>query len=332
MARRKLQKYLPESLKHVVYMDETFLRISQKWFKLILAIDSSGAVLGWRLSRTRSAQDLRLVLEQVLTKLGRIDVLITDGFRSYKTAIRQLQLSLFHIQHIHSHPWRDVHLTASEYRPKEQLFHEMTIGIAYDTFVQPGPTFGWVFRQIRRVSQSRRGPGRPRGVRDKKPRRRRKSGVQSRKVAQKQKGKKRGPKNVFRDGILFQFDVAPSEQCVELEGAGLGSWRGLGGEIGPVEVFRLLWTAGWLFKWGAVTSNLIEGRISQIKLRLPRRGRSSEEVMKRRLEAILSGPELWEEEDGADIPPPRPSFPHLGFVNVGEVITPQIEAIEVTRA
>jgi hypothetical protein len=313
-------------------MDETFLRISKEWFKLILAIDSSGEVLGWRLSRTRSAEDIRLVLEQVLAKLGRIDVLITDGFRSYQTAIRQLQLSLLHIRHIHSHPWRDVHLTAYEYHPKEQLIHEITVGIAYDTFVQPGPTFGWVFTQTRKASQPGRGPGRPRGAKDQKPRRRRKKGAKSRKGAKTQKGKKKGPKNVFRDGIPFQFDVAPSEQHVELEGAALGKGGGLAREIEPVEVLRLLWMVGWLFKWGYVTSNRIEGRISQIKLRLPRRGRSSEEVVKRRLEAILSDPKPSEEEGGADTSQPLPSFPHLGLVNLGEFITPQIEAMEVSQA
>lgn len=332
MARRKLRSHLPKTLKHVVYMDETFLRILQTWFKLILTIDSSGNVLGWRLSRTRSATDIRLVLEQVLATLGRIDVLITDGFRSYKTAIRQLQLSLLHIRHIHSHPWWDVHLTAYEYRPKEHLVHEMTVGIAYDAFVRPGPAFGWVFTQIRKVSKAGRDPGRPRGAKDKKPRRRRKGGATSRKVTKNHKGKKRGSKNVFRDGMTFQFYVAPSEQCVELEGVVLGSIGGLDAEIEPVEVLRLLWTAGWFFKWGYVTNNLIEGRISQIKHRLPRRGRRSEEGVKRRLEVIVSDLEPSEEEDGANTPSSLPSFPHLGFVNLGKFITPQIEAMEVSRA
>ena len=89
---------------------------------------------------------------------------------------------------------------------------------------------------------------------------------------------------------------------------------------------------GVALKWGAVTSNRIEGRISQIKLRLPRRGQNSEEAVKRRLAAILSEPKPREEEDWADTPPLLPSFPHLGLVNLGEYITPQIEAIEVTRA
>lgn len=332
MTRRKLRQHLPESLKYVVYMDETFLRIAGKQLKLILAIDSSGAVLGWRLSRTRSATDISLVLEQILAKIGRIDVLITDGFRSYKAAIQQLQLSLFHIRHIHSHPWRDVHLTAYEYRPKDQLFHEVTVGITYNAFVQPGPAFGWVISQTQKRSQAGRGPGRPPGAKDKKPRRQRKSGGQSGKRPKKQKGKKRGPKNVFRDGILFQFDVESSLQCIELEGAALGSLGGLEGEIEPMDVLPLLWTVGWLFKWGSVTSNLIEGGISQIKLRLPRRGRNSEEVVKRRLEAILTDPEPSTEEDWVDTSMYLPSFPHLGFVNLGAFITPKIEAIEVRRA
>ena len=331
LARRKLRQHLPESLKYVVYMDETFLRIAGKQVKLILAIDSSGAVLGWRLSRTRSATDLRLVVEQVLAKLGRIDVLITDGFRSYKAAIRQLQLSLLHIRHIHSHPWRDVHRTAYEYRPKDQLFHEVTVGIPYDAFVQPGSAFGWVISQTHKRTQAGRGPGRPRGAKDKTPRRPRKSGEQAGKRPKKQQGKKRGPKNVFRDGILFQFDVESSLQCVELEGAALGSLGGWEGEIGPMDVLPLLWTVGWLFHWGAVTSNLIEGRISQIKLRLPQRGRSSEEIVKRRLEAILTDLEPSTEEDWADTSKSLPSFPHLGFVNLGAFITPQIEAMEVNR-
>jgi len=119
---------------------------------------------------------------------------------------------------------------------------------------------------------------------------------------------------------------------VELEGAGLGSPGRFAGDIEPVEVLRLLWTAGWLFQWGTVTSNRIEGRISQVKLYLPPRGRNSEEAVNRRLAAILSDPELLHGINEVDPLLSVPSSPHLGFVNLGSFITPKIEAMEVIRA
>lgn len=332
LARKKLRNHLPQNLNHVVYMDETFLRIVGKQFKLILAIDSSGAVLGWVLRPTRTAEDIKAVLEQVLAKIERIAVLITDGFSSYKTAIKQLRLSRLHIRHIPSHPWRDVHLTAYEYWPKERLIHEVTVGIAYDAFTRPGPAFGRLFTQTRRVSGPGRGPGRPRGAKDKQPRQRRKQATPSPKGASKANSKKRGPKNVFEVGRLFQFHVEPFKQVLELEGASLGRSEKLGEEVEREEVLRLLWTAAWLFQWGYVTTNLIEGRISQIKLHLPQRGRNSEEAMKRRVEAILACPEAPEETGEAEERGILPTFPHLGFINLGAFITPQIEAMEVIRA
>lgn len=332
LARTKLRKQLPENLKHVVYMDETFLRIVGKQFKLILAIDSSGAVLGWVLRPTRTAADIKAVLEQVLARIGRIAVLITDGFSSYKTAIKHLRLSLLHIRHLHSHPWRDVHLTAYEYWPKERLIQEVTVGIAYDAFTRPGSAFGRVFTQTRRVSGPGRGPGRPQGAKDKQARRRRKQATSSPKGAPKTNSQKRGPKNVLEDGRLFQFHVEPSEQVLELEGAALGRSEELGEEVGRGEVLRLLWTAAWLFQWSYVTTNLIERLISQIKLHLPQRGRNSEEAVKRRVEAILAYPEVPEGTDEAEELGLLPTFPHLGFRNLGAFITPQIEAMEVIRA
>jgi hypothetical protein len=123
--------------------------------------------------------------------------------------------------------------------------------------------------------------------------------------------------------------VEPFEQVLELEGASLRRLEEFGEEVEREEVLRLLWTVAWLFQWGYVTTNLIEGRISQIKPHLPPRGRNSEEAMKRRVEAIL---DCLEAPEGAEELGVLPTFPHLGFVNLGAFITPQIEAMEVIRA
>ncbi|MFQ6125731.1 MAG: hypothetical protein ACE5R6_14180 [Candidatus Heimdallarchaeota archaeon] len=112
----------------------------------------------------------------------------------------------------------------------------------------------------------------------------------------------------------------------------MGRSEELGEEVGRGEVLRLLWTAAWLFQWSYVTTNLIERLISQIKLHLPQRGRNSEEAVKRRVEAILAYPEVPEGTDEAEELGLLPTFPHLGFRNLGAFITPQIEAMEVIRA
>ena len=97
-------------------------------------------------------------------------------------------------------------------------------------------------------------------------------------------------------------------------------------------VLSLLWTAAWLFKWGCITTNLIEGRISQIKLRLTQRGRTSEEVVRRRLEVILSEGEPFGVEDEAYEPLKMPSLTRLGFINLGVFFQPEIGSMEVIRA
>ena len=61
---------LPKNLKYVVYMDKTFRLINQKWFELILAINSSRDVFGWQLNRVRSVGDITLAIEPVFANLG----------------------------------------------------------------------------------------------------------------------------------------------------------------------------------------------------------------------------------------------------------------------
>jgi len=88
------------------------------------------------LSLTHSSEDIRTVLEQMLAKRRRIDILIIDWFRSYKKTIKKMRLRLLHIQHLHSHPWRDDQLTAYADRSKERTIHEMTVRIFSKAFVR----------------------------------------------------------------------------------------------------------------------------------------------------------------------------------------------------
>ena len=64
--RLKLQNMnLPALLEDVIWIDETFYKVGQKSWALILAVDYLGRVQGWKFGRTRDSNDIQSVLTQV---------------------------------------------------------------------------------------------------------------------------------------------------------------------------------------------------------------------------------------------------------------------------
>ena len=127
----------------VIFMDEKFLKIGGKKYKLIIALNEHGDPLAYLLARNRAATTLLEVLLEAIQAGGHPDLLVTDGFSGYRKAIKLAGLSIIHVEHIHKPPYGRVIITKIEQNKTE--IKETSIGTTNDIFIQNGVNIGRVF-------------------------------------------------------------------------------------------------------------------------------------------------------------------------------------------
>jgi transposase-like protein len=86
----------------ILYYDEGFHRILGTQYYLIFAVDKNGIPIQAELSPSRNREDIREGLEQAITKLGGVDVIVADGSPTILSAIRGMYRSVLVVQQIHS--------------------------------------------------------------------------------------------------------------------------------------------------------------------------------------------------------------------------------------
>ena len=76
------------------HMDETFVRVAGKWMYLFRAVDAHGQTVDFYLSETRDREAAKLFLKRALANADNRppQVFARDGLRSYRAAIRELQV------------------------------------------------------------------------------------------------------------------------------------------------------------------------------------------------------------------------------------------------
>ena len=74
-------------------MDETFVRIADKWMYLFRAVDGQGQTVDFYLSATRDREAAKLFLKKALANPDNRPphLFARDGLRSYPAALRELQ-------------------------------------------------------------------------------------------------------------------------------------------------------------------------------------------------------------------------------------------------
>jgi len=70
-------------LEDAIYWDETFFRIGQTSWALILLIDAQGRPLAWKFSQKRDVRVYQELLQTIKPKLPLVPIFIGDGWNAY---------------------------------------------------------------------------------------------------------------------------------------------------------------------------------------------------------------------------------------------------------
>ncbi len=143
----------------VILMDEKFLKIGGKTYKLIIALNEHGDPLTYLLAKDRAATTILGVLLEAIQVGGHPDLIVTDGFSGYRKAIKLAGLSIIHIEHIHKPPYGRVIITKIEQTKTE--IKETSIGTTNDIFVQNGINIGRVLVKETKKDPTKKNEGDP---------------------------------------------------------------------------------------------------------------------------------------------------------------------------
>lgn len=86
----------------ILYYDEGFHRLLGTQYYLIFAVDENGIPIQAELSSSRNRDDIRDCLEQAITKIGGVDMIVADGSPTILSAVRGMYRSMLLVQQIHS--------------------------------------------------------------------------------------------------------------------------------------------------------------------------------------------------------------------------------------
>ncbi|MFV2014523.1 MAG: DDE-type integrase/transposase/recombinase, partial [Candidatus Heimdallarchaeota archaeon] len=253
-------KNLPLARQSAIWWDETFFRINGVDFFLILLIDATGKVLGFKFSRTRKTEDFLSILIPIIDQLPENPIFIGDGWITYEKVCKELKMDLFLIQHIHSNPWEYAKIHQFIYDEKLNQGEQISIQIPYKSFLEEKRVEGVGIKRKYKLyekKESRGSRGRPQGSKDKK--KRRKKGESALEI-DKKKLKKRGRKNLKEDGAKFTFEPFPYPNGWEAKF--ISQVSNDSNMIGPSmqEVNTLLSLTYEIMNGGYIQSNLIESK------------------------------------------------------------------------
>ena len=87
----------------VIFYDEGFHRLLGGLYYLVFAVNSFGEVIQADLTSKRDGETVLECLEQAITKMGGVDVIVSDGASAVLNSCKNLRKSIILIQQIHSH-------------------------------------------------------------------------------------------------------------------------------------------------------------------------------------------------------------------------------------
>lgn len=171
-----------------ICLDETFLKIEGTPIYIIVATGyKTHKILGLKVSETRKEKDMREVFDEAEQNTKKpISHVISDGWGSTQTMIKNLGRKITHIIHKHKKPYKKVVIRYYFYTKAHQITLE--IGIKNDVFKKRGTrVFYYAISKtpLNPIPSKKR--GRPRGSKNK-----------SKKKKKSVNKKKRGRKGLFR--------------------------------------------------------------------------------------------------------------------------------------
>jgi transposase-like protein len=266
-------------LNQAIYMDETFLKIKGSTYYLIVAVNSEGIPLCWKLASSRKGEIIEGVLKEVFQHHGTPKIIITDGNPTYKKVLTHLRYEGIHIIHIHKDKRNRIVIRKCVFEGGSAHYIEELVGLNHDVFATEGTKPVWVLSTQKKIIKRGGKRGRPKGGKN-----RPKAEIdvspsvphQCNSQHQKSPAKKRGPKNVFTEGCVLEIRVNPSQETLEVLAPVIRPSNvdySLKTDPDPLQVFSLLYPVFHEFKGHYISSNRIENLFSQFDYLFIPRGR-----------------------------------------------------------
>lgn len=322
---------LPVPLEDAIYWDETFFRIGQASWALILLIDARGQPLVWKLSRTRTVRIYRELLQTIQAQLPSIPIFIGDGWSAYQKTCLELNQECFLIEHLHSQPWQVVRLHHFQGDRNARTRIQNSIEILYDSFIQNIQLTGYAIQRKHKFKDPNTLPkkrGRPLGCKDKEKRH---SKHFPKPPISKPPLKKRGRKSIRKNGRAFQFHPTPFPNGWQLEWLSQPPKSAQVTTPPLVEIELLLDLTYKVMNGRSIQSNLIESKNRLIKDIIPRRGLKNLTQLKQYLNSYLT---FWRNSNTTlknRSSPLLPLKPSTGFARILTFFHPQIKEIQIRR-
>lgn len=309
----------------IIWLDEIFFKVGKISHALILAIDSNYDIVGWKLGRTRNADDVLEVLHQV-DKRQEWNILIGDGSTAYPKALLLRGKDCYFFCHKHSHPWKDSQIHKFEVLPDKSIVQSI-VELRYDVMIKaeetPQQAYALEKTYIPKKENTKR--GRPKGSKNK---------IKKKNTSKKgeEKGKKkRGPKTPKKNGRPFVIDRSTEIMHVEWEDPtiSVNHSSNNNSSIPSIHVVQeLMWMAFAVFQGGYIISNLIESMNSLIRLSMPSRGVRNETQLKDHVNGFIQT-RMQKDEELNKSSMSLPIRSSLGYFNLDKFLSPTIENISI---
>ncbi|MHA1228854.1 MAG: DDE-type integrase/transposase/recombinase [Candidatus Hodarchaeales archaeon] len=252
-----------------IFIDETFLKIKGSTYYLIVAVNSEGIPLSWKLASSRKNDMIKGVMTELLSQYGIPGMVITDGNPTYKSVLTDLRYEGYHVIHIHKDKRNRIIIRKCSFEKETQNYTEELIGINHDVFATVGTKPIWYLSSQKRISKKGGKGGRPKGSKN-RPKDQENhlaaSNPQNSKHSSRSPRKKRGPKNVFHDGHLTEIRVDPDKLILEVISPLQGQLDASPVHLGAFDssrIFSLLYPVLCEFAGQYISTNRIENLFSQ---------------------------------------------------------------------
>lgn len=312
---------LPDNSTGIIWLDEIFFKAGKVSFPLIVAINQNYQIVGWKFGRTRNADDIKEVLQQVDQK-QEWSILVADGARAYPKALRERGKSCYFIRHNHSHPWKKSEIHKFDVLHDQSIVHSI-VQLWYDALVQAleTPQLGHTLERTYLPKKGNKNRGRPKGSKNRKKNK-----------SKPTMSQKRGPKTPKTHGKPIELDMTSNLLDVKFQDPTIHIDHSSKDNppVPPISVVQeLIWVAFCVFNGGYMVSNLIESKNSLIRHVMPDRGLRSETHLRNHLAPRLqyySGNILDENQSDQFSLPIRGS---AGFYNLDKFITPNMNNLTI---
>ncbi len=279
LARENTHLMTLTGLNKAIFVDETFLKIKGSTYYLIVAINSEGTPLCWKLASSRKSEMITRVIEEVIKSHEMPGMIITDGNPTYKKVLTSLRYEGLHVIHIHKDKRNRIVIRRCYFDDGSQQYTEELIGVNHDVFVTEGTKPVWYLSNQKKIIKKGGKRGRPTGSKN-RPKTVHElstlSGSQMISQPLKQPPKRRGAKNVFKDGRLVEIRVDPKQCLLEVIAPFPNSstpGTSQDNDSDPLQVLSLLYPVLCEFKGHYISSNRIENLFSQLDYLFIPRGR-----------------------------------------------------------